>query len=576
MGEYYFLNKNKEFELNEYTGSKFSAEEELKNNLPEGLCLKPYENQKDMFELTSDNPKFKKSYILLRNIIAGGREGAKSVTTDSAKEKARREWRIEPDGDRYQYLSKLKSSGKNAILLGVYSYNDILVFCSWGVKSSTTDNGSSQQVKIEVLNEAQKFGFTHTPGKNGYICAFTKELLPFFLLNSDWINDRPLEENSFNLSTFNIDYGSDTEVNNKLLNRIVFGAPGTSKSYGIKGSVKGFSEYERVTFHPNYSYSQFVGTYKPVAEEATISYEYVPGPFIRILEKAINPNNRDKKYLLIIEEINRANVAAVFGDMFQLLDRDKDGISEYAINLSEELKTYFLSRKDLQLEPFSDLRLPNNFYIWATMNSADQGVFPMDAAFKRRWNFEYLSIDDPDISEKCFVNGKLVKNLLNILNEDDPYKNYDFSEDSFSKLEKNEKTFGLPKEKFDLLNWRVEKKENPKEESDYYNWYTLRMAINSFLKNNVDWINEDKLLGPWFIKPDSEDKKTITADSFCNKVLMYLYEDVVKIQPDIIFAKGEGNQLFYSDIKNNWMCGNQTFKNEIIDKYNELTTAEEK
>ena len=122
-----------------------------------------------------------------------------------------------------------------------------------------------------------------------------------------------------------------------------------------------------------------------------ISYEYVPGPFMRIYVEALK--HPDKIYLLAIEEINRANVAAVFGDVFQLLDRDDDGNSMYPIHASEDMKCYIA--KELGEEPnkFSSIRIPANMYIWATMNSADQGVFPMDTAFKRRWEFEYIGIN---------------------------------------------------------------------------------------------------------------------------------------------------------------------------------------
>lgn len=125
-------------------------------------------------------------------------------------------------------------------------------------------------------------------------------------------------------------------------NLIYFGAPGTGKSYNLNQDkdelLKNYpNNYERVTFHPDYSYANFVGTYKPVPENSSITYKYVPGPFMRILKKALN--NPNEPYLLVIEEINRANVAAVFGDVFQLLDRNEENISEYDIATSEDMKS---------------------------------------------------------------------------------------------------------------------------------------------------------------------------------------------------------------------------------------------
>lgn len=146
----------------------------------------------------------------------------------------------------------------------------------------------------------------------------------------------------------------DTSVtSDKARNRIIFGAPGTGKSFTINRERKELlgddneTDYERVTFHPDYSYANFVGTYKPVPfidrdGKDAITYEYVPGPFMRVYVNALKSGRTEspKPYLLIIEEINRANVAAVFGDIFQLLDRDSQKVSEYPIQASEDIKKY--------------------------------------------------------------------------------------------------------------------------------------------------------------------------------------------------------------------------------------------
>ena len=181
-------------------------------------------------------------------------------------------------------------------------------------------------------------------------------------------------------------------------NKIIFGAPGTGKSYKLNKDMEELlnngGSYERVTFHPDYSYASFVGTYKPVPEKDDdgndiITYKYVPGPFMRLYVKAMKSAQSDKPkpHLLIIEEINRASVAAVFGDIFQLLDR-KNNISEYPIQTSEDMRYYLASELGDDPEFYNQIKLPDNMFLWATMNSADQGVFPMDTAFKRRWTFE--------------------------------------------------------------------------------------------------------------------------------------------------------------------------------------------
>ena len=314
----------------------------------------------------------------------------------------------------------------------------------------------------------------------------------------------------------------------EVKNLIVFGAPGTGKSHKLEEDRKVFGErYERVTFYPTYSYAQFVGTYKPVMKpivddngqpiinaqgnpKEEIAYEFVPGPFLRVLVNALNEepdaDKKKKEWCLVIEEINRANAAAVFGDVFQLLDR-KNGVSEYPVAVSEDVKKYLLKevkteagktfleiarRKDSQGNETEEwdcsLRIPDNMYIWATMNSADQGVFPMDTAFKRRWEFDYIGIDDE-------AEG-------------------------------------------DCLNWSVEGKG--------YAWNDVRRYVNGLLAEHD--VNEDKLMGPYFIKAIG-DVSVISRKSFASKVLMYLWEDAGRMIRRNLF----GNQIkTYSQLVRAW------------------------
>ena len=316
---------------------------------------------------------------------------------------------------------------------------------------------------------------------------------------------------------------------NLVRNKIVFGAPGTGKSRKLKNEVntnfldkdgagKVIKErYERVTFYPTYSYAQFVGTYKPVmkpradgAAGEEIAYEFVPGPFLRVLVNALN--EPDKNRCLVIEEINRANAAAVFGDVFQLLDRAsedddeekvKEGESEYAIAASEDVKKHLdkalteSGKKALRelTGSIDSLKIPSNMYIWATMNSADQGVFPMDTAFKRRWEFEYIPID----------NGKE-----------------------------------------DCAAWTIEGKT--------YNWNKLREFINVLL--SLHGVNEDKLMGAHFVKAMGN---FVPDKAFKSKVLMYLWEDAARMIRRQMF----GNILTYSQLCDEWQrIGIKVFEND--------------
>lgn len=440
-----------------------------------------------------------------------------------------------------------------------------------------------------------------------YITAVHKDNLLEYLTYYD---NRPYMENSalVNLDELVDDTYVEREVPFKTgyessfsRNRILFGAPGTGKSFTINRDrvellgVGNEDDYERVTFHPDYSYANFVGTYKPVmvddpaeiislasekkvlavltdetksAQEKydllydrfksdgltrlpillglytdesfktrkadgsdaagddgvernygrairpyvnlsrsskgkkDISYEYVPGPFMRMYVKALKNSRTDniKPFLLIIEEINRANVAAVFGDIFQLLDRGDNFVSEYPIQASEDIKKYLANELGGNPSDYNKIKIPDNMFIWATMNSADQGVFPMDTAFKRRWDFTYLGIDDNDEQ----LRGKYV-------------------------------TIGS-------------------KEQQRLEWNELRKAINEFLAESK--INEDKQLGPYFISKSivvpKDGGTEIDSKKFCeafkNKVLMYLFDDAAKQKRPSLFEGSAKGQTRYSKI----------------------------
>lgn len=183
------------------------------------------------------------------------------------------------------------------------------------------------------------------------------------------------------------------------LQKIYFGNPGSGKSYKVETDTRGKKVF-RTTFHPDSDYSTFVGTYKPLSDGTSIRYTFVPQTFTNAYIEAYK--DIDTPVYLIIEEINRGNCAQIFGDLFQLLDRRNDGYSEYPINADKDLSDYIrteLARHkdidpDIESEGIEDgkLRLPPNLHILATMNTSDQSLFPMDSAFKRRWDWEYVPI----------------------------------------------------------------------------------------------------------------------------------------------------------------------------------------
>lgn len=219
------------------------------------------------------------------------------------------------------------------------------------------------------------------------------------------------------------------------LQQIFYGAPGTGKSHAVKTETEAWEKRERVvrtTFHPDSDYSTFVGAYKPTTEsvqrydiynkpmtrdgvpvmEQIITYEFVGQAFLQSYIDAWK--NREEPEFLIIEEINRGNCAQIFGDLFQLLDRGDDGYSEYAIKADKDLQKHLSKAfKEVEIEDFpnvkagKELLLPNNLYIRATMNTSDQSLFPIDSAFKRRWDWKYRPISNAQLGWKIEADGML-------------------------------------------------------------------------------------------------------------------------------------------------------------------------
>jgi len=297
-------------------------------------------------------------------------------------------------------------------------------------------------------------------------------------------SDNQLMEHAHNLRVKVQEYINLTDSYGE--NLIVYGAPGTGKSKYLEDN---FNNITRVVLHSEYSYYDFVGNYKPTPlykrtntnlyrldgetfskGEPIIDYQFIPGPFINVLVNAIKDS--EKTYTLLIEELNRANAPSVFGDVFQLLDRKADGSSQYKIYPNEELMNYLMSLEGTKLHFEEGLFIPKNMNIVATMNSADQGVYVLDSAFKRRWKFKYLPI-----KEKGFIHEN------------------------------------------SSINYAGEK----------FKWRYILNAINRKLKNLG--VSEDRLIGPYFISPhEIED-----SESFTSKLLIYLWDDVVRYMRNEFF-----------------------------------------
>lgn len=274
------------------------------------------------------------------------------------------------------------------------------------------------------------------------------------------------------------------------INRLYFGAPGTGKSYSISEYIRdnGIPEYNeksdfpnvfRVTLHPEYTYSDFVGQIMPVSipvkgdkDRTRIEYRFTPQIFTLALKRAFK--KEDEPIFLVLEEMSRANVAAVFGDLFQLLDRDENGESEYRINNS-------LIADEIWSDQNKKIYLPKNLFILGTVNTSDQNVFIMDTAFKRRFEFEY--IDAQDIAKD--ENGQ-------------PLNNFTF-------------------------NFKTEQNEDITVD-----WITFYTTLNEFITSKNEQglgLTEDKQVGQFFIKFRTNDVD-YNYNQFKNKLLEYLWNDI--------------------------------------------------
>ncbi len=313
------------------------------------------------------------------------------------------------------------------------------------------------------------------------------------------------------------------EINSELkmtrstyaLQQIFYGAPGTGKSQRIKEQLKALNVPKenifRTTFHPDSDFSTFVGAYKPTMKkqyrydgkvkakyyedddlagakkdeviiDKVIQYDFIPQTFIKAYVRAYQTN---ENVYLIIEEINRGNCAQIFGDLFQLLDRDENGVSEYTIKADADIRAYLEDVLGCDSEGIKDgeLCLPSNLYIYATMNTSDQSLFPIDSAFKRRWDWEYEPIK---------------------------YKNAD---------------------------WVIDINGNQ------FSWTSFQKEVNNRIFESTN--SEDKMLGDFFVKPYDG---IITEKLLLNKVLFYLWNDVCKDGDGDIFKTEDNKDVKFSDL----------------------------
>lgn len=318
-------------------------------------------------------------------------------TTPGGRSNLQNEQRIQQKAKYLNYANDRKNEGNKASCLGVYRHESETIFCAWNINPSTAspETPISKQIKITTIARALTEGFVQQMSGSGeYVCAFKKEFIYFYLVNSSWIHNAPIshlnEHNSEMIEEENeVDEEKSTlEIGSNIL---FYGVPGAGKSYEIDRMIVQ-ERSERVVFHPDYTYSDFVGQILPrvIQKEGEIEgklrYVFEPGPFTKMLKKA--HEDPDNMYFLVIEEINRGNAPAIFGDIFQLLDRNDDGSGKYHISNYDMAKVVYGEGNEDEM-----IRMPANLTLLATMNTSDQNVFTLDTAFQRRWEMHLIKND---------------------------------------------------------------------------------------------------------------------------------------------------------------------------------------
>jgi len=382
------------------------------------------------------------------------------------------------DGLLFKVLSTLGWKGKLDSIFDTQSCDTT----DWGPISSAfllkaanvVGNHQYIETPIHYLESLGKYVFV----KKGLLDIDSCQDQVSLLISELWPNTTTCNENSvfFFRSLSRIKKNKPLYIGGT--NKIFYGAPGTGKSYKIHTEESKGAEKVVTVFHPDTQYNDFVGALKPKMEMgkdgiAVVTYQFRPGPFTNALVKA--KSNPDKHVCLVIEEINRAPAAAVFGELFQLLDRDTNGQSTYKIDASDPDMLFYINDqlRSIGIPELLQLEIPANLSLLATMNSSDQSVMPMDAAFKRRWSFQYIEIN--------FNNEAVPNNDFCITTANGQYN---------------------------------------------ISWPDFAQIINATLIDSR--VAEDRLLGPFFLNKD-EIKDIKTAKNTLNgKLFVYLWDDVLR------------------------------------------------
>lgn len=426
---------------------------------------------------------------------------------------------------------KIKSDTGDLIFENLGIYKSVIENSVVNLTGTEENKGSSRILKSYI-----------TEGLNSYLTTGSGGFVKNSKIATDELENYALRvQNFLSLQQVKITFDNENQTEQKKSDSItkapsffsptqtiLYGVPGSGKSYSIKQQLAkqkiSAENTVRVVFHPEYTNADFVGQILPKLKrengENVIDYQFTAGPFTKILREAYC--NPDKNFAIVIEEINRGNAAAIFGELFQLLDRlDEDeeeffndvtytkgwsayGVSNDCINAyirgfydneNSEVKTPCIS-----FDEQSVIRLPANLSLFATMNTSDQNVFSLDNAFKRRWNLQLIQnkfVFDSDNKEE---NKKQIAQCFAAVED------FDFIWGAF----------------INAVNEKIIREQTGND-------------ISSF---------EDKQIGMWFVKAEKRNASyVISKETFLNKVIEYLLDDVFKIEPEILFTANSLNEI---------------------------------
>ncbi len=367
-------------------------------------------------------------------------------------------WKLEDQGGNYTdeiiELKKFRSEGGVPLSEEANKYADckpIMILLRWGFLVESSDSS---------------IGGKHISVAPDVIHRYSSRLSNLKIYNIDMDCDVPITDNDKEVGL-----RTNTERVKGGTNILLYGVPGSGKSYKVDEIIDNKTKSERIVFHPDYTYADFIGQIMPKLEksnggnEERLTYKFIPGPFTKIIKLAINDPGH--MYYLVIEEINRGNAPAIFGDIFQLLDRDDTGNGEYHIT------NFDIAKEVYDGDENHDVIMPSNLTVLATMNTSDQNVFTLDTAFQRRWDMEYIR-----------------NNVANA------------------------------------------KHAGKKIEESSITWGAFATVVNEeILEYNIELSSsEDKQLGAYFVMEEE-----LAENRFPEKALKYLWDDAFKLDRDKVF-----------------------------------------